>query len=246
MIEHKAVIETGATIGEGTTIGAGCFISRHAVIGEHNHIAAGVVIDGNTRIGNNNTIQAYTVLGTAPQDLKGYSDDAGLHIGDGNHIGSRVFITAGTNHGGLITLLGDSNNLHDGVHIGQDDGSLADARAVVGDSLIVGRSTHSPAQARAAYQEGFDYIGFGPLFPTPTKKGRPGIGLENIPSVQQEVGAHIPVFCIGGIKPENLPLVLASGARRVVIVSSLLQSENISQTTRSAHALITDHLSPHT
>jgi len=84
-----------------------------------------------------------------------------------------------------------------------------------------------------ARDEGFDYIGFGPLFPTPTKKGRPGIGMENIALVQKEVGERIPVFCIGGIKPENLPEVLDAGARRVVIVSSLLQASDITEATRS-------------
>ena len=121
----------------------------------------------------------------------------------------------------------------DGVHIGQDDGSLAQVRSVVGDRMIVGRSTHSPGQARAALDEGFDYIGFGPLFPTLTKKGRPGIGLENVAGVQQQVGSRIPVFCIGGIRPDNLELVLASGARRVVIVSALLQADDISASTRA-------------
>ena len=120
----------------------------------------------------------------------------------------------------------------DGVHIGQDDGSLAEVRAVVGEQMIVGRSTHSPDQARAAMSEGFDYIGFGPLFPTPTKQGRPGIGLENVSAIQQEVGSKIPMYCIGGIKTGNLDLVLASGARRVVIVSALLQAEYIEAATR--------------
>lgn len=126
----------------------------------------------------------------------------------------------------------------DGVHIGQDDGSLEDVRAVVGEDMIVGRSTHSPAQARAALDEGFDYIGFGPLFPTPTKQGRPGIGLDDIATVQREVGARIPVFCIGGIVPQNLELVLALGARRVVIVSALLQSQHVASATRDVIATI--------
>ena len=120
----------------------------------------------------------------------------------------------------------------DGVHIGQDDGSLEAVRAVVGEEMIVGRSTHSPEQAMAALDEGFDYIGFGPLFPTPTKQGRPGIGLENISLVEKGVGEQIPVFCIGGIVPENLELVLASGARRVVIVSALLQAADVTAATR--------------
>ena len=113
-----------------------------------------------------------------------------------------------------------------GLHLGQDDGSLAQAKELLGDDLIFGRSTHSPEQARSALAEGFDYIGFGPLFPTPTKKGRPGIGLENIAEVEQSAGSQIPVFCIGGIKPSNLSEVKCAGARRVVIVSHLLTASD--------------------
>lgn len=120
----------------------------------------------------------------------------------------------------------------DGVHIGQHDGSLAGVRAIVGPRAIVGRSTHSPEQARAALDEGFDYIGFGPLFATPTKPGRPAIGLEGIAAVEREVGARIPVFCIGGIKPGNLDQVLAAGARRVVVVSALLEAPDVAEATR--------------
>lgn len=122
----------------------------------------------------------------------------------------------------------------DGVHIGQDDGSLADARAILGPGRIIGRSTHSLDQARAALDEGFDYIGFGPLFPTPTKLGRPGIGLDQIAAMEREVGSRIPAFCIGGIKRAKLPQVLAAGARRVVIVSDLLTAEHIQSATADA------------
>lgn len=115
----------------------------------------------------------------------------------------------------------------DGVHIGQDDGTLAAAREIIGAGKIIGRSTHSLEQARAALAEGFDYIGFGPLFPTPTKQGRPGIGLENIRTMEAEVGSQIPVFCIGGIKRTNLSEVLAAGAQRVVIVSDLLTAADV-------------------
>ena len=115
----------------------------------------------------------------------------------------------------------------DGVHLGQDDGDLADAVAALPEGALVGRSTHSPAQAREALREGASYIGFGPLFPTPTKAGRPGIGLAGIAEVEKSIGGQIPVFCIGGIKPANLPEVLGAGARRVVIVSGLLQAPDI-------------------
>lgn len=120
----------------------------------------------------------------------------------------------------------------DGVHIGQDDGPLAAARATMGPGKLIGRSTHSLDQARAALVEGFDYIGFGPLFPTPTKAGRPGIGLEDISTMERDVGRQIPAFCIGGIKRANLPQVLAAGARRVVIVSDLLTAESVEAATR--------------
>lgn len=128
----------------------------------------------------------------------------------------------------------------DGVHIGQDDGSLAAVRAIVGEQMMVGRSTHSPEQAKAALEEGFDYIGFGPLFPTPTKLGRPGIGIENIPAVQAGVGSKIPVFCIGGIKRGNLPEVIAAGAKNAVIVSDLLTAEDIQAATSEAVGMIAD------
>ncbi len=128
----------------------------------------------------------------------------------------------------------------DGVHIGQDDGSLASAREIVGPGKIIGRSTHSLDQARAALAEGFDYIGFGPLFPTPTKAGRPAIGLDDIAAMEADVGKHIPAFCIGGIKRDNLRVVLAAGARRVVIVSDLLTAPDVHGATRE----IVDSLAP--
>lgn len=121
----------------------------------------------------------------------------------------------------------------DGVHLGQDDGNLTEARGLTGPGMLVGRSTHSLAQARAALADGFDYIGFGPLFPTPTKAGRPAIGLADIAAMEREVGAHIPAFCIGGIHPGNLPQVLAAGARRIVMVSALLQAGDIQAATHA-------------
>lgn len=116
----------------------------------------------------------------------------------------------------------------DAVHVGQDGGPLEEVRRIVGPAMLIGRSTHSPEQALAAREEGADYIGFGPLFPTGTKPGRPAIGLQDIATVQQAVG-KLPMFCIGGINADTLPQVLAAGARRVVIVSWLLQQSNIAQ-----------------
>lgn len=113
----------------------------------------------------------------------------------------------------------------DGVHIGQNDGELEKVRNLAGNCKIVGRSTHCPEQARKAHEEGADYIGFGPLYPTATKPGRPAIGLNTIAQVHDEV--PLPIFCIGGITEQTLPEVLDAGAQNVVIVSNLLQSEDI-------------------
>lgn len=110
----------------------------------------------------------------------------------------------------------------DGVHVGQDDDSVAAARAVVGDQAIVGKSTHSLEQARAAATEPVDYIGFGPLFATPTKPEYKPIGMEDIAQVHSDL--DMPIFCIGGVKQENLPTIIGQGAHRAVIVSGILQS----------------------
>ena len=131
----------------------------------------------------------------------------------------------------------------DGAHVGQDDLAVGDARWRAGRALagevplpIIGKSTHSVEQAVAAAGAGADYIGFGPLFPTPTKAGRPAIGLADIARVHELV--KIPIFCIGGIKLHNLPEVLAAGARRVVIVSGILQAPDIAAHCREIRAMI--------
>lgn len=125
----------------------------------------------------------------------------------------------------------------DAVHVGQDAGALAQVRAVVGPQMLIGRSTHSPQQALDALAEGADYIGFGPLFPTGTKPGRPAIGLQHIAQVQAQLG-ELPMFCIGGINAATLPDVLAAGAQRVVIVSWLLQQKNIAAAARAVNDIL--------
>ena len=124
----------------------------------------------------------------------------------------------------------------EGVHLGQDDMPIAEARKIAGANCMVGKSTHSVDQAIRAFYEGADYIGFGPIFATPTKPDYPPIGLTEIQKVHEAV--RIPIFCIGGIKLDNLPEVIEAGARRVVIVSGLLQAENVANYARSAKALL--------
>jgi thiamine-phosphate pyrophosphorylase len=128
----------------------------------------------------------------------------------------------------------------DGVHIGQDDGPIAGARSLAGAGKWVGRSTHSVAQACGAREEGADYLGFGPLFATPTKPDYPAIGLAEVARVHAEVRDR-PIFCIGGIKLENLPEVIAAGARRVVMVSGLLQAPDVAAYAARAAELLAQY-----
>jgi thiamine-phosphate pyrophosphorylase len=124
----------------------------------------------------------------------------------------------------------------EGLHLGQDDLPIGAAREIVRRDCWIGKSTHNLAQATAAWAEGADYIGFGPLFPTPTKPEYQPIGLSEIQRVHDLVPR--PIFCIGGIKLENLPALMAAGATRVVIVSGLLQSDDVAGATRTALRLL--------
>jgi thiamine-phosphate pyrophosphorylase len=113
----------------------------------------------------------------------------------------------------------------EGVHVGQDDDSIQVVRRKAGRDVLVGKSTHSLDQARAAQREGADYIGFGPIFATPTKPNYTPVGLADIRRAHAEV--NLPIFCIGGINIDNLQSVIDAGAKRVVMVSALLKAHNI-------------------
>src|SRR5437763_7276734 len=113
----------------------------------------------------------------------------------------------------------------EGVHVGQDDDSIDVTRRKARHEIVVGKSTHSFEQALGAEREGADYIGFGPIFATPTKPDYPPIGLAHIGRVNAEV--RIPIFCIGGITIDNLQSVIDAGAKRVVMVSALLKARSI-------------------
>jgi thiamine-phosphate pyrophosphorylase len=120
----------------------------------------------------------------------------------------------------------------EGVHVGQDDDLIEVARRKAGRSVLIGESTHSLEQALAAQRAGADYIGFGPIFATPTKPDYPPIGLADIRRVHAEVS--LPIFCIGGINVDNLQSVIDAGAKRVVMVSALLKAHSIVDYARCA------------
>ena len=120
----------------------------------------------------------------------------------------------------------------EGVHVGQDDDSIEVVRRKAGRAVVVGKSTHSLKQARAAQREGADYIGFGPIFATPTKPDYQPIGLKDIK--QAHLAVNLPIFCIGGINIDNLRSVINAGAKRVVMVSALLKAHSIVDYARCA------------
>jgi thiamine-phosphate pyrophosphorylase len=128
----------------------------------------------------------------------------------------------------------------EGVHVGQDDDSVAIAREKAGRELFVGKSTHNLQQAIAAQREGADYVGFGPIFATPTKPDYQPIGLRDVKQVHLDV--TLPIFCIGGIKLENLPELIAAGARRVAIVSGILKAPDIAKYARACKKLLTSDI----
>ena len=123
----------------------------------------------------------------------------------------------------------------DGVHLGQEDMPLAEARRVLGKGKVIGISTHSIEEALEAERAGADYIGFGPVFTTDTKDAGSPKGTDLLVLVRQKVS--IPVVAIGGITPDGLPIVMKAGAQAVAVASAILSGEIVSNVARFRSAL---------
>ncbi|MFD7938556.1 thiamine phosphate synthase [Streptomyces sp. NPDC048253] len=141
-----------------------------------------------------------------------------------------VFADACARHGKLLAVNDRADVAHaaaaDVLHLGQGDLPVPAARAILGEEVLVGRSTHSEAEAgAAAVQEGVDYFCTGPCWPTPTKPGRPAPGLDLVRHTAA-LGTDRPWFAIGGIDLGNLDEVLAAGARRVVVVRAITDADD--------------------
>src|SRR3954452_24082901 len=122
----------------------------------------------------------------------------------------------------------------DGVHLGQDDMAIEDARALVGPDMLIGRSTHTPEQVDGAV--GADYIGVGPVHATPTKLGRPAVGLDLV----RHAAAHAtaPFFAIGGLEAANLDAVVAAGATRAAVVRAISEARDPEAAARALRAAL--------
>lgn len=146
-------------------------------------------------------------------------------------------VAAACREHGALFVLNDRPDLvaaagADGVHVGQDDAAPARARSLAGAGAIVGRSTHSPEQVDAACADpDVDYLGVGPVHATPTKPGRPAVGLSLV--AYAAANATKPFFAIGGIDPALAPAVVAAGANRIAVVRALTLAEDPARAARA-------------
>jgi thiamine-phosphate pyrophosphorylase len=192
----------------------------------------------------------YLVCGARPRAfldaaLRGGVDVIQLRdkaLDDAGSVAAARAFRAAADAAGALFILNDRPDLveacaADGVHIGQDDGSVADARAAVGPDRIVGRSTHEPAQGAAADADpDVDYFAVGPVHATPTKPGRRPAGLEYVSWAASH--AMTPWFAIGGIDAGNVRDVAVHGAHRIVVVRAITHAADPEAAARALRAAL--------
>lgn len=119
----------------------------------------------------------------------------------------------------------------DGLHLGQDDIDIKFARKIFGEDKIIGISTHKPDDAIAAFENGADYIGVGPVFKTPTKPNTVPVGLEYVKWVKENI--DLPFYAIGSIDENNVSDVIKAGASRIAVIRAIMNSNDISKTLKN-------------
>lgn len=144
-------------------------------------------------------------------------------------------------HGALL-IVNDRPDLAaeagaDGVHVGQDDAAVGEARDTVGSDALVGLSTHSPRQIDAAGRLDVDYLGVGPVYRTATKPALAPVGEELV--AHAAANAHVPFFAIGGIDLERAPRVVAAGAGRLAVVRAIRDARDPGAAAGALRALLT-------
>ncbi len=139
-------------------------------------------------------------------------------------------LTRAIRESGALFILNDHVDIAaaagaDGVHLGQDDLPIAVARRILGPEALVGISTHSLEQAQAAQNEGADYIGFGPVYPTTTKDAGTAQGIKRLTAIAAAVS--IPVIAIGGMTRDTIGDVMSAGAGGAAVISAVCAADNI-------------------
>lgn len=124
----------------------------------------------------------------------------------------------------------------DGVHLGQDDLSLKQARKILGRDRIIGISCHNLAQALRAQNEGADYVGIGPIYATATKPEYNPIGLEVLGELKDKL--KIPYFAIGDIHAGNIKEITAAGTRRAAVCRAILKADNPKTAVRQLYKIL--------
>jgi thiamine-phosphate pyrophosphorylase len=133
----------------------------------------------------------------------------------------------------------------DGLHVGQEDMPVAEARELLGADMLIGLSTHAASEIDAAAPSAadgtplVDYIGVGPVHETPTKPGRPAFGLELVSYAA--VNASVPFFAIGGLDAGNVSDVIAAGASRAVVLRAIADAEDPERAARELRGLLDGH-----
>jgi thiamine-phosphate pyrophosphorylase len=152
-------------------------------------------------------------------------------------------IRAVTAQAGVLFIVNDHVDIAmlseaDGVHLGPDDLSIASARRISGDLLLIGASASSPEAARAAVAAGADYLGSGPAFATPIKSQKQVIAPRGVAAIAAAVGPEVAVFAIGGIDESNVGRLIAEGLKRVCVIRAVSDAPDPEEATRRLRAML--------
>ncbi len=153
-------------------------------------------------------------------------------------------VRAACERAGVLFVLNDRPDLAvaagaDGVHVGQDDMPVAEVRRLVGPDLLIGLSTHTPEQVDEAHRlpGDVDYIGVGPVHTTPTKPGRPAVGLALV--AHAAAHATLPFFAIGGVDATNAGAIREAGGSRIAVVRAITHAEDPGVAARALRTTMT-------
>lgn len=177
------------------------------------------------------------ILETARLVLEGGADILQLRekdMPDGDFLRLALELKELTTKKGKLFIVNDRPHIAlesraDGVHLGQGDMPINEARKILGNDIIIGLSAHSLEQARLAHKEGADYLGIGPIFSTQTKPEEQPIGTEILHRVRR---LPIPCFAIGGINLENVEEVVRGGQGRIAVCSAVISQDDVLNMTR--------------